>query len=134
MRELKKLHVQLKKVPDQQISRTDPDARSMKTRGLGIVGYNVQTAVDTEHHLIVAHEVTNEGHDRHQLAPMAERARAAINTKDLHVVADRGYYHSYAILACDEAGITTYLPKPQTSNNMAHGLFGRHDFKYLPIT
>lgn len=131
MRTLKKLHIQLQKAPDQQISLTDPDARSMKTRGLGIVGYNVQTAVDTEHHLIVAHEVTNEGHDRRQLAPMAERARDAMDTTDLHVVADRGYYQSNAILACDEAGITTYLPRPLTSNNMARGLFARHDFKYL---
>jgi transposase len=120
--------------PDQQISLTDPDARSMATsgRGTGMVGYNVQTAVDAKHHLIVAHEVTNIGNDRNQLTNMAEQAQTAIDTEDLTVVADRGYFKGKEILACHEAGITTYLPRPQTSRNITKGLFSKRDFQYLP--
>jgi hypothetical protein len=88
--------------------------------------------VDTEHHLIVAHEVTNVGHDRTQLANMAIQAKEALNTDALNVVADRGYFKSEEILACEEAGITTCLPKPKTSNNQAKGQFGRDAFRYLP--
>ena len=131
---LKKLEIQMLAAPDQQISLTDPDARSMATsgRGTGMVGYNVQTAVDAKHHLIVAHEVTNVGHDRTQLANMAKQAKEAIETDELTVVADRGYFKGEEILACDKAGITTYLPKPQTSGNMAKGMFGKRDFIYKP--
>ena len=70
--------------PDQQISLTDPDSRSMATsgRGSGVVGYNVQVAVDTEHHLIVTHEVTNSGSDRAQLANMARQAKAVLQIRD----------------------------------------------------
>ena len=127
---LKKLEVQMHQAPDQQISLTDPDARSMKTRGNGIVGYNVQTAVDAEHHLIVAHEVTNTGSDRHQLYHMAQQAKEAIGSETLEVVADRGYFTSEEILACDQAKITTYLPKPQTSGSTKKGLFSKRDFIY----
>jgi transposase len=111
---LKKLEVQMLEAPDQQISLTDPDARSMATsgRGTGVVGYNVQTAVDAKHHLIVAHEVTNIGHDRTQLASMSRQAKEAIAADELTVVADRGYFRGEEIKACDEAAITTYLPKP----------------------
>ena len=97
-----------------------------------MVGYNVQTAVDTTHHLIVAHEVTNVGHDRTQLSNMAQQAKAMIETEELEVVADRGYFKGEEILACDEAGITTYLPKPQTSGSLSRGLFGKRDFIYIP--
>jgi transposase len=133
MARLKKLETQVLESPSQQISLTDPDARSMATsgRGTGMVGYNVQTAVDTRHHLIVAHEVTNEGHDRTQLSNMAQQAKAAIETDKLEVVADRGYFKGSEIMACDEAGITTYLPKPQTSGNLAKGLYGKRDFIYI---
>ncbi|MEE8577353.1 MAG: IS1182 family transposase [candidate division Zixibacteria bacterium] len=131
---LKKLEVRMLEAPDQQISLTDPDARSMATsgRGTGMVGYNVQTAVDTTHHLIVAHEVTNVGHDRTQLANMAQQAKAMIETEELEMVADRGYFKGEEILACDKAGITTYLPKPQTSGSLAKGRFGKRDFTYIP--
>ena len=134
MARLKKLEVQMLAAPGQQISLTDPDARSMATsgRGTGMVGYNVQTAVDAKHHLIVAHEVINVGHDRTQLANMAQQAKQAIETDELTVVADRGYFKGEELLACDEAGITTYLPKPQTSGNLAKGLFGKRDFIYQP--
>jgi hypothetical protein len=132
MARLKKLEVRMLAAPDEQISLTDPDARSMATsgRGTGMVGYNVQTAVDAKHHLIVAHEVTNVGHDRAQLSKMAKQAKVAIGVDHLDVVADRGYFHGEELLACDEARITTYLPKPQTSGNLAKGLFGKRDFIY----
>jgi len=132
MERLKKLEVQMLQAPDQQISLTDPDARSMATsgRGTGVVGYNVQTAVDAKHHLIVTHEVTNEGHDRHQLHSMAQKAKDAIGSETLAVVADRGYFKGEEILACDKSKITTYLPKPQTSGSTKKGLFSKRDFTY----
>ena len=130
MAQLKKLEVRLAQTPGQQISLTDPDARSMKTRGQGIVGYNVQTAVDTKHHLILAHEVTNTGSDRAQLSKMAKQAQAIVDQTKLRVVADRGYYKSQEILACEEAGIDATVPKSQTSGNQSKGLFARGEFRY----
>ena len=133
MARLKKLEVRMLEAPDEQISLTDPDARSMATsgRGTGMVGYNVQTAVDTQHHLIVTHEVTNAGHDRTQLFNMSKQAKDVIGSDKLDVVADRGYFKGEEILACDEAEITTYLPRPQTSGNMAKGRFSKRDFIYI---
>jgi transposase len=133
MARLKKLEVRMLAAPDEQISLTDPDARSMATsgRGTGMVGYNVQTAVDAKHHLIVTHEVTNLGHDRTQLSPMSKQAKEVIGVDQLEVVADRGYFKGEEILACDKAGITTYLPKPQTSANWAKGRFSKRDFIYI---
>ncbi|MBD9361753.1 IS1182 family transposase [Methylomonas fluvii] len=128
MKALKDIEVQLNQTADKQISLTDPDARSMKTRGTGIVGYNVQTAVDTEHHLIVEHEVINEGVDRSQLSNMAKKARCAMGVDDLTVIADRGYFKSEEILACLEAGITAIVPKTVTSIATADGRFGKADF------
>ena len=108
MQRLNEIGRQLQEAPDQQVSLTDPDARSMATsgRGTGIVGYNVQTAVDTKHHLIVAHEVTNVGHDRTQLSSMAKQARSATGAEELTVLADRGYFKGEEILDCEQAGIT----------------------------
>ena len=119
--------------PDQQISLTDPDSRSMATsgRGSGVVGYNVQVAVDTEHHLIVTHEVTNSGSDRSQLANVAKQAKAVLQTETLEAVADRGYFNSPEILACEQAGITVTLPKPMTSGAKSQGRFGKQDFVYV---
>ena len=133
MRRLKALEVERRAAPDQQISLTDPDARSMATsgRGSGVVGYNVQAAVDTKPPLIVAHDVTNVGNDRAQLSHMAKQTKAALETDELDVVADRGYFDSKEILACDEAGITVTLPKPLTSNSRAKGRFVKQDFVYL---
>lgn len=130
MKALKDIEVELNKTPDKQISLTDPDARSMKTRGTGIVGYNVQTAVDTQHHLIVAHEVTNVGIDRDQLTSMAKKARTAMGVQDLTAIADRGYFKSEEILACHEAGITALVPKCKTSGAKAAGRFDKADFIY----
>jgi transposase len=131
MERLKKYEVRMLKAPDGQLSLTDPDARSMKTRGTGVVGYNVQAVVDAKHHLIVTHEVNNVGSDRRQLSTMAKRARKAMGVQDLTVVADRGYYKGEEILACDEAGITAYVPNSRTSNNEARGLFGKRSFQYI---
>ena len=112
--------------PDQQISLTDPDSRSMATsgRGSGVVGYNVQVAVDIEHHLIVNHEVTNVGSDRAQLARVAKETKATLQTEKLEAVADRGYFDSQEILTCEEAGITVTLPKPMTSWASSFNLLG----------
>jgi transposase len=120
--------------PDQQISLTDPDSRSMATsgRGSGVVGYNVQVAVDTEHHLIVAHEVTNVGNDTSQLSNMGKHAKAVLEADKLEVVADRGYFNGEEILACEQADITVTLPKPLRSGAKAQGRFGKQDFVYLP--
>ena len=131
MAELKELDVKMQAAPDKQLSLTDPDARSMKTRGTGIVGYNVQTAVDTKNHLIVAHEVTNAGTDRDQLSSMAKQARTAMGTQEITAIADRGYYKGEEILACHEAGITALVPKSITSNNKAKGLFDKSKFIYV---
>ena len=130
VKRLNKIEVALEATPDKQISLTDPDARSMKTRDTGIVGYNVQAAVDCKHHIIVEHEVTNIGNDRAQLSSIAKQAKAIIGSDALKVVADRGYYKGEEILACEQSSITTFLPKPQTSGNQAKGLFGRRDFIY----
>jgi hypothetical protein len=127
---LNKIDATLEASPDKQLSLTDPDARAMKTRGTGIVGYNLQAAVDTKHHLILAHEVTNIGIDRAQLFALSKQAKSIIGSEKLRVVADRGYYSGKEIAACEQSGITVFLPKPQTSGNLAKGLFGKRDFIY----
>ena len=105
--------------PDEQVSLTDPDARSMATsaRGSGMVGYNVQTAVDTKNHLVVAHEVTNQGTDRAQLSSMGKQTQEALGKQKLTALADRGYYAGPEILKCEQAGINALVPKSHTSNN-----------------
>jgi transposase len=121
MQALKQMEQQVQAAPDKQVSLTDPDARSMATsgRGTGVVGYNVQTAVDAEHHLIVAHEVTNLGHDRTQLEPMGLKAQA-----------DRGYFNGEQVLACEGTGVLPCVPKTDTSSAAQRGFFTRHDFVF----
>ena len=133
LQKLVAIEKQLDAAPDKQISLTDRDARSMATsgRGTGIVGYNVQSAVDAKNHLIVAHEVTNVGHDRTQLSSMAKKARAAMGTNELTALADRGYFKGDEILECERVGITALVPKPRTSGNKAQGLFDKRDFMYV---
>lgn len=130
MVELKAIKAEVQKVPDTQVSLTDPDARSMRHLGGGIVGYNVQTAVDTEHHLIVAHEVTSSGSDRGQLASMSNKAREAVGSESITIVADRGYYGGEQLFECANNGITTYVPKPLTSSGTKRGFFIKQDFVY----
>src|ERR1700684_546941 len=124
------LKAQMLAAPDQRISLTDPDSRSMATsgRGSGVVGYNVQVAVDTEHHLIITHEVTNVGSDRAQLANIASRAKDILGVDELEAVADRGYYSGEEIFACDKAGIAVTLPKPMTSGMEVRGRLELSEF------
>lgn len=133
MQQLTELGKRLESAPDQQISLTDPDARSMVTkgRGTGMVGYNVQTAVETQHHLIVAHEVTNDCSDRSHLVSMANQARDATGQQNPTVLADRGYYKGEEIFECERQGITALVPKPLTSNSKAEGRFDKRDFVYI---
>jgi transposase len=132
VRRLEGIAVGLKDVPDGQISLTDPDARSMATygKGTGLVGYNVQTAVDVDTHLIVTHEVTNIGSDRSQLAPIAKAAKEVLQADKLDAIADRGYFNGAELLSCHEAGITATVPRPETSNNRKKGMFVKADFVY----
>jgi transposase len=132
-KKLKALEGKMLEAEDKQLSLTDPDARSMMTsgRGTGMVGYNVQATVDAKHHLILDHQTTQTGLDNGQLADMATRAKDLIGTDDLTVVADRGYFEGEQIRSCDEAGITTFVPKPLTSGSKAKGRFGKQDFVYL---
>ncbi len=133
MQKLAEIEKQMRAAPAGQISLTDPDASSMATsgRGTGMVGYNVQTAVDLKHHMIVSHEVVNVGHDHAQLAPMAKLARTATEEEQLTVFADRGYYTSEQILQCEQDGIKPLVPKPLTSNSKADGRFDKRDFAYV---
>jgi transposase len=132
MQALKEMGRQVEAAPDKQISLTDPDARSMATsgKGTGTVGYNVQAAVDAEHHLIVAHEVTNVGSDRAQLTSMGSKARDATGCAEITVLADRGYYNGDEVLACEGTGVLPCIPKTQTSGNVKRGLFTVADFIY----
>lgn len=132
--ELQEIEKRVHEAPDQQISLTDPDSRAMATnmRGASTVGYNVQAAVDTEHHLIVAHQVTNVVVDRTLLAPMAAKAKVVMRAETLEALADRGYYSGEQLLACEQIGVKPYVPKPRTSNARAEGRFDKEDFDYLP--
>lgn len=132
MRELQSMAREVETAPDRQISLTDPDARAMATngKGTGLVGYNVQAAVDADSHIVVAHEVTNLGHDRTQLANMGRQAKDATRAEHLTVLADRGYFSGAEVLACEEAGVIPICPKPLTSGAKAEGRFGKPDFLY----
>jgi len=123
---------ELETAPDGQMSLTDPDARAMATRAQhsGHVGYNVQSVVDAETHLIVTHKVTNRGHDRDQLAAMAGEAKAVLRRDDLHILADKGYFSGAELLACHEQGITATVPRADTSGSRVHGLYVKADFVY----
>ena len=136
MRELQTMERAVADAPDHQISLTDPDARAMATngKGTGMVGYNVQAAVDAKHHLIVAHEVTNVGHDRSQLANMARQTKEVTGAHGLTVLADRGYFSGEEVVACEAAGVRPIVPKPLTSGAKADGRFGKQDFIYQPET
>jgi transposase len=133
MQRLKQIGKQMAAAPDGQVSLTDPDARSMATSGhrTGVVGYNVQTAVDAKTHLIVTHEVTNLGSDRSQLSSIAKQTREAMGVEKLTALADRGYFKGEEILECERAGIDALVSKPQTSNNQAKGQFDKRDFRYI---
>jgi transposase len=131
MDELKIREAEVEAHPDKQVSLTDPDARSMMKAGGGsTVSYNVQTAVDSKHHLIAAHEVTNATTDRSQLSSIAKKARTALDAKTLTVIADPGYYKGEEIVACYDADITALVPKTDTTNRKAKGQYTKADFSY----
>ena len=131
MEALRRYEVEVEAHPDNQVSLTDPDARSMMKAGGGsTVSYNVQTAVDSQHHLIAAHEVTNAPSDRSQLCSMAEKAQLALQAKALSVVADPGYYKGEEIVACYDAGITALVPKTNAFPGKATGRYSKADFRY----
>ena len=113
-----------------QVSLTDAERRAMALTPRGEVSYNVQTAVDRKHHLIVEQDVTNEGLDNHQLFSMAQKTKQMLGQDELQVVADMGYYNHEELKRCEEAGITTYVSKPLVSKNTARGLFGKEKFVY----
>jgi transposase len=129
---MKTIGAELAEAEETQISLTDPDARSMQGTGkaTGTVGYNVQCAVETEHHLIVAHEVTNAVNDRNQLSGMAAKAKEALGAEAIEALADRGFHDGKELLACHEAGVTAYVPSFSTSNAKAEGRFDKRDFVY----
>ena len=131
MEELQGYQAEVEAHPDKQVSLTDPDSRSMMKAGGGsTVGYNVQTAVDSKHHLIAAHQVTNATSDRSQLSSMAGQASQALDAKDLTVLADPGYYQGEEIVDCYEAGITALVPKVDTSSSKTKGRYSKADFRY----
>jgi transposase len=130
MAELKVVDERLRASHDGQVSLTDPDARSMNARGSGVVGYNVQAAVEAGHHLVVAHDVVTTGSDRAQLSTIARAAQEAIGASKIEVVADRGYYSGPEVRTCEQAGISAHVVKPITSNAVADGRFGKNDFVF----
>jgi hypothetical protein len=132
-RTLRAIERRMDSTGETQVSLTDPDCRAMATTSKQprIVGYNVQSAVETKHHLIVAHEVTNHGYDRDALSMMAHKARDAMAGDKIEAIADKGYYKGEEIVACEQAGIAVTVSKPHTSNAAAAGRFDRADFVYL---
>ena len=113
-----------------QVSLTDPDSRSMPKSPKGKIGYNVQTAVDDKHHLIVEEDVTNEANDKAQVSQISIRAKQALAVENLKVVTDRGYYNGEEIKDCEEENITPYVPKPDTSSSKSRGLYAKDQFDY----
>jgi transposase len=115
-----------------QISLTDPDCRAMATTSKQprVVGYNVQSVVETKHHLIVAHEVTNLGYDREALSMMAHAAKDVMASGEIEAIADKGYYSGEEIVAAERAGVAVTVSKPNTSNAGAVGRFDKADFIY----
>ena len=110
-----------------QVSLTDPDARAMATTSKQprVVGYNVQSVVETKHHLIVAHEVTNHGYDRDALSMMARAAKEVMASETIEAIADKGYYSGEEIVAAEMAGVAVTVSKPNTSNAGAAGRFDK---------
>ena len=119
---------------ERQLSLTDPDSRAMPKSPKAPVAYNVQTAVDSKHHLIVAQDVTNEVVDRNLLSTTAQEAKETLGVEHLKAVADMGYSNGKELKACLEAGIEPYVPRPNPSANDKLGLFGKKKFRYDPAT
>lgn len=129
---LHKMAEMVEAAPDRQISTSDPDARAMASRGNGtnVVGYNVQIAVDADHHLICAYDVSNTGSDRGFVKTMGDKALDASGNEHLTVLADRGYYSREAVRTCVGTGVTPYIPKTETSGGFKRGKFTSQDYRY----
>lgn len=121
---------ELKEEGERQISLSDEESRRMKTRDGFAVCFNAQIAVDAKHHLIAAHDVTNEVNDREQLAVMALAAKEALGVETLEVVADCGYHNATKAKECEAAGITPYVPAVESSKNANRGKYTKLDFRY----
>ena len=134
MQKLKALEAAVEASPDKQVSLTDPDTRLMVIgdRLTGVVGYNVQTAVETEHHLIIAHEVTNHVVRSRTAAEDGGEGQGGARLREIEVIADTGYYRGADLLACRDIGVTALAPRTNTSNAKAEGRFGKEVFVYLP--
>jgi transposase len=129
----KALRQQLKDNGDTQISTVDSDARLLTKRGHTVAGYNVQIAADSKHKLIVADDVTQDGNDTQQLAPMLTKAQAILQSENLTGLADSGFYHREQIKACEDNHITVYVAVPDKSRRIAkQGRFTREQFNYDP--
>jgi hypothetical protein len=122
---------QLEASGETQLSRTDPDARLLTKAGQSVSGYNVQTAVDAEHKLIVAAEAVSDGNDTGQLYAMAQAAREAMGADELRAVADVGYYNGETLKACEDAGIEAFVPEADRGKRLdRQGRFARDAFAY----
>jgi IS5 family transposase len=121
---------QLERTGEDQISLTDPDSRAMAAHTRVAVGYNVQVAVDAKHKLIVEQEVTNQVVDMGLLQATAEPARAILEVDRIDVVADKGYFRTEDIEACEKAGLTPYVPRPQRGSSVSNGFFRKDEFHY----
>jgi len=116
---------------ERQVSVTDEHARRMRAGGGGsVVGYNAQAAVDAQHKLIVAADVTNEETDLRQLSGLARQTKETLGVEKLDVVADTGYCSTSEVVTCQAHGITPYVPQADTSANTAQGLYGKSQFRY----
>ena len=129
-KELQSVTEELEQRGPTQVSLTDPDSRAMSMGRGSTIGYNVQAAVDAKHSLIVDTHVTNTTSDLNALGMMAIKTQEALGTKNLSVVADKGYYNGKEVLVCDTIGVSAYIAKPLTSANTARGLYGKESFKY----
>jgi len=127
---LKVLLDDLERSGESQISLTDPDSRAMAAHTRVAVGYNAQIAVDAKHKLIVEQAVTNQVVDMGLLTQTAEPARAVLDVARIDVVADRGYFKTEDIEACEMAGMTPHVPKPQRGAAVREGFFRKDEFRY----
>ena len=121
----------LKDSGNKQISTVDKDARLLTKRGQTIGGYNVQIAVDSQHKLIVAEDVTQDGNDTQLLVPMLEKAQAIIDSESLIGLGDSGYYNGSQLKACEDQKITVYVAIPDKSKKIGQQKrFTREQFIY----
>jgi hypothetical protein len=130
---LKAMDAKVAEAEDHQVSLTDPNTRSMVTglRLIGVVGNNVQTATDPEHHLISAHEVTKSVVDRRLLPRMAQLVKEALGIERIDVLAERGYFSGWDIYNCAQNGVSAMAPRSRTGASQSEGVFPKDAFIYV---